>query len=176
MLSVNLSPYQLDPSFTHEVRNIFEETTYPPEWFEFEVTETLLVGKGGPSLQQLCDMRDKLGITFAMDDFGTGQSSLSQLKLLPISRLKIDRSFVSDLPYDHNDAAIVRAVTLMAHTLGLRVVAEGVETRAQHRFLCDNGCDELQGFLYAQPMSSTETATLLAEHHTTAARYQAGRT
>jgi EAL domain-containing protein (putative c-di-GMP-specific phosphodiesterase class I) len=99
-----------------------------------------------------------------MDDFGTGHSSLSQLKFLPIGKLKIDRSFVNDLPADTNDAAIARAIILMAHTLGLEVVAEGVESVEQHRFLCESGCDHLQGFLYGKPMPATEITQLLAEN------------
>jgi EAL domain-containing protein (putative c-di-GMP-specific phosphodiesterase class I) len=98
-----------------------------------------------------------------MDDFGTGHSSLSQLKFLPISKLKIDRSFVSELPDDGNDAEIVKAIIAMAHTLGLEVVAEGVETERQHRFLCENGCDQLQGFFYARPMPAEAITRRLEE-------------
>ena len=161
ILAVNLSPYQLRTDCTTRLKEIFRTTGFPAEFFEFEVTETLLVGDDGSSLQQLADMRNELGLRIAMDDFGTGHSSLSQLKLLPIGKLKIDRSFINDLPEDTNDAAIVRAIILMAHTLGLQVVAEGVETEAQQRFLCHSNCDHLQGFLHGRPMPADVIGDLL---------------
>jgi len=163
-LAVNLSPYQLRGECTDALMAILERTGFPADWFEFEVTETLLVEEGGLALQELTEMRARMGMAIAMDDFGTGHSSLSQLKFLPIGKLKIDRSFVSDLPTDTNDAAIARAIILMAHTLGLEVVAEGVETVEQHRFLCESGCDLLQGFLYGRPMPAEEITRLLAEN------------
>jgi diguanylate cyclase (GGDEF)-like protein/PAS domain S-box-containing protein len=163
-LAVNLSPYQLRGECTETLMSILERTGFDAEWFEFEVTESLLIEEGGFALQQLTEMRERLGMKIAMDDFGTGHSSLGQLKCLPIGKLKIDRSFISDLPGDANDAAIVKAVILMAHTLGLEVVAEGVETREQHRFLCQSGCDHLQGFLYGKPMPAEEISRLLADN------------
>jgi diguanylate cyclase (GGDEF)-like protein/PAS domain S-box-containing protein len=162
-LAVNLSPYQLRGECTETLMAIFERTGFPATSFEFEVTETLLVEEGGYALSQLTEMRRRLGMHVAMDDFGTGHSSLGQLKLLPIDKLKIDRSFVSELTEDANDAAIVKAIILMAHTLGLQVVAEGVETAEQHRFLCRNGCDHLQGFLYARPLPAEEITQLLTK-------------
>jgi len=161
ILAVNLSPYQLRTDCTTRLKDIFRTTGFPAEFFEFEVTETLLVGDDGSSLRQLADMRNELGLRIAMDDFGTGHSSLSQLKLLPIGKLKIDRSFINDLPEDTNDAAIVRAIILMAHTLGLQVVAEGVETEAQQHFLCHSNCDHLQGFLHGRPMPADAIGDLL---------------
>jgi len=163
-LAVNLSPYQLRGECTDALMTILERTGFPADWFEFEVTETLLVEEGGLALRELTEMRAVMGMSIAMDDFGTGHSSLSQLKFLPIGKLKIDRSFVNDLPADTNDAAIARAIILMAHTLGLEVVAEGVETVEQHRFLCESGCDHLQGFLYGKPMPAEEITQLLAEN------------
>ena len=161
ILAVNLSPYQLRTDCTTRLKEIFRDSGFPAEFFEFEVTETLLVGDDGSSLQQLADIRTELGLRIAMDDFGTGHSSLSQLKLLPIGKLKIDRSFINDLPDDQNDAAIVKAIILMAHTLGLEVVAEGVETEAQQHFLCKSQCDHLQGFLYGRPMPAEAISDLL---------------
>ncbi|HPQ26722.1 MAG TPA: EAL domain-containing protein, partial [Gammaproteobacteria bacterium] len=155
------SPYQLRTDCTTRLKEIFRDSGFPAEFFEFEVTETLLVGDDGSSLQQLADIRTELGLRIAMDDFGTGHSSLSQLKLLPIGKLKIDRSFINDLPDDQNDAAIVKAIILMAHTLGLEVVAEGVETEAQQHFLCKSQCDHLQGFLYGRPMPAEAISDLL---------------
>jgi diguanylate cyclase (GGDEF)-like protein/PAS domain S-box-containing protein len=162
-LAVNLSPYQLRGECAGELSKIFDRTGFAPRWFEFEVTETLLVEDGGHALKQLTEMREQLGMGVAMDDFGTGHSSLGQLKFLPIGKLKIDRSFVSDLPDDGNDAAIVKAIILMAHTLGLEVVGEGVETQQQHRFLCQNGCDHVQGFFYARPMPAEEITRRLQD-------------
>ncbi len=161
LLAVNLSPYQLRGDCAHQLGEIFGQTGYPARLFEFEVTETLLVQDGGTGMQQLAQMRQHLGMQIAMDDFGTGHSSLSQLKVLPIHKLKIDRSFVADIPDDPNDAAIVKAIILMAHTLGLEVVAEGVETTDQHHFLCDSGCDYLQGFLFGRPVPAEEFSRLL---------------
>lgn len=163
-LAVNLSPYQLRGQCTEALMMIFERTGFPADWFEFEVTESLLVEEGGYALQQLTEMRAHLGMNIAMDDFGTGHSSLSQLKFLPIGKLKIDRSFIGELPHNTNDAAIVKAIVLMAHTLGLQVVAEGVETLEQHRFLCQSGCDHLQGYLYGRPLPAEEISRLLREN------------
>ena len=115
----------------------------------------------GGAVQELIRLRD-LGINIAMDDFGTGHSSLAQLKHLPISKLKIDRSFVSDIPGDPSDAIIARTIVAMGNNLGLKVVAEGVETRAQEDFLKAENCDLLQGYLFDRPMPARELKMLLA--------------
>jgi EAL domain-containing protein (putative c-di-GMP-specific phosphodiesterase class I) len=112
-------------------------------------------------MNELKSMREQLGIGIAMDDFGTGHSSLSKLKQLPISKVKIDQSFVRGLPDDRDDVAIARAIILMAHTLSLTVVAEGVETEAQQSFLCESGCDHMQGYLFAKPIPADELTRLL---------------
>ncbi|MCB1772006.1 MAG: EAL domain-containing protein [Gammaproteobacteria bacterium] len=163
MLAVNLSPYQLGSACSSRLASIFEQVGFPREYFEFEVTESLFVEQGGMAMRQLRHLREQLGIGIAMDDFGTGHSSLSQLKQLPISKLKIDRSFVTDLPNDANDAAIVRAIILMAKTLGLTIVAEGVETEAQRAFLRECGCDHMQGYLFARPMPAAEITRLFSD-------------
>jgi len=127
---------------------------------ELEITETVLqtVEPSAAVLQQL----RALGVRIAIDDFGTGYSSLSMLKQLPIDTLKIDRLFVRNIPEDADSRAIVSAVIAMAHTLGLRVVAEGVETQAQLAFLRDEGCDEVQGYLLGRPVPAASVARLLA--------------
>ena len=110
------------------------------------------------SLERLKDM----GLELAIDDFGTGYSSLSYLKRFPIDRLKIDQSFVQDVTADTDDEAIIGAIIALTRKLGLRTIAEGVETREQLEFLRDQGCDEVQGFLLSRPLAPTDCATLLA--------------
>ena len=164
-LAVNLSPFQLRANCASQLLDLLQRTGLSAEYLEFEITESLLVEDGGYALQQLAKIRQQVGMNIAMDDFGTGHSSLSQLKLLPISKLKIDRSFVRDLPDDNHNAAIVKAIVLMAHTLGLQVVAEGVETTAQRRLLCETGCDLLQGFLLGEPVPAEEITRRLESGH-----------
>ncbi|HET7158183.1 MAG TPA: EAL domain-containing protein, partial [Burkholderiales bacterium] len=103
----------------------------------------------------------EMGIRISIDDFGTGYSSLSYLKRFPIDSLKIDRSFVVDVPNDPSNTAITRAILAMAHSLGLKVVGEGVETSEQHRFLRENGCDEMQGYYFSPPVALAEATALL---------------
>jgi diguanylate cyclase (GGDEF)-like protein/PAS domain S-box-containing protein len=160
-LAVNLSPFQLTAGCASRLLAILQRTGLRPECLEFEITESLLVEDGGYALQQLAEIREQVGMKIAMDDFGTGHSSLSQLKRLPISKLKIDRSFIRDLPDDSHSSAIVKAIVLMAHALGLQVVAEGVETAAQRRWLCDAGCDLLQGYLLGKPVPAQEITRCL---------------
>jgi diguanylate cyclase (GGDEF)-like protein/PAS domain S-box-containing protein len=150
-LSINVSPRQFrDEHFVTRVREILVSSGAPACQLIFEVTEGLAIEELGPTAERMAELAG-LGIRFSIDDFGTGYSSLAYLKNLPIYEIKIDRSFVRDLPADHDDLAIVKAILAVAHQLGLRVVAEGVETAEQAEFLTANGCRCLQGFLYARP-------------------------
>jgi EAL domain-containing protein (putative c-di-GMP-specific phosphodiesterase class I) len=120
--------------------------------FIVEITENLLLNAHAEVTETLLRFREA-GIQIAIDDFGTGYSSLSYLKQFPIDFLKIDRSFVRDLESDSNDMALSKAIIVMAHELGLKVIAEGVETAGQRNLLAAAGCDYAQGYLYARPMS-----------------------
>jgi diguanylate cyclase len=132
----------------------------PASCLELEVTESILMTD--PELSVATARRlNAIGVRLAIDDFGTGYSSLSYLKRLPISALKIDQSFVRDLATDPDDAAIITAIIAMAHTLKLKVVAEGVETEAQRAFLEAHGCDEYQGYLASRPVEAAEFAKQL---------------
>ena len=151
-MAVNLSARQCrEDNFFDKVRCILAETGLPPESLELEVTESLLLQKFGGSGSAVFEQIDALGVRFAVDDFGTGYSNLSYLKRLPIDVLKIDRAFVRDIVVDPYDAAIARAIITMADSLGIEVVAEGVETKEQQEFLREHGCDTMQGYYYSRP-------------------------
>lgn len=153
-LSINISNVQFgDKELVHNIRAIIEDTECDPCLLEFEITESCLMSSLSDSARRLQILRD-LGAGVVVDDFGTGYSSLSYLKQLPISKLKIDRSFVQDVPADENDAAIVRAIIAMSEGLGLEVIAEGVETDEQLEFFRQEGCRQVQGYLFARPMDA----------------------
>lgn len=161
--SVNLSPVQLVlESLEKDLKEILHNTQLSPEYLELEVTETALMQSPescARTLQQIM----AIGIHIAIDDFGTGYSSLSHLKTLPINKLKIDRSFVMDIPHDTNDMSITRAIISLARNMNLDVIAEGVETADQLKFLKENGCDNMQGFYFSQPLTAIQFAALLKE-------------
>jgi len=151
-LSVNVSPKQFrQPDFVEKVKNILRETGADPTRLIFEVTEGLLIDNLQETIGRILEF-NTLGIRFSIDDFGTGYSSFSYLKKLPLYELKIDKSFVQDTPDDLHGTAIVRSILSIAAHLGLKVVAEGVETRQQADFLIANGCGSMQGFLFSYPM------------------------
>jgi diguanylate cyclase (GGDEF)-like protein len=151
-VAVNVSGHQFNqPGFIDMVDRVLEETGLDPELLELELTESSLMAGAQESIMTLIDLKVR-GMHLAIDDFGTGYSSLSYLKHFPIDRLKIDRSFVRDIVRDLDDRAIVEAIIAMAHSLGLRVLAEGVEHEDELELLRERGCDEVQGFYFAQPL------------------------
>ncbi len=152
VVSVNVSARQLAGGvLLAQIADALELSGLPPERLEIELTESLLVEVDTDTLLTLSAIRDA-GVGLALDDFGTGYASLSMLKRLPLTVMKLDRSLVRDLPAEREDATIVRAVIETGHALGLTVVAEGIETEAQRAFLSASGCDEGQGFLFAAPV------------------------
>ncbi|BFM20880.1 EAL domain-containing protein [Gilvimarinus japonicus] len=160
-VSVNLSARQLnDPSFLTNLDRVLEVTSLPPESLVLEVTESTLMEDSENVIPRLEKLRLK-GCSLAIDDFGTGYSSLSYLKRLPINSLKVDRSFVKDLPDDEEDRAITSLIVAMANSLHYKVVVEGVETDQQHRFLSDCGCHFGQGFLYSRPLPADHLMAML---------------
>ncbi len=164
-LSVNLSPRQLrDSRLPEVVARIIEETGIDPDLLELEITESSVMEQPERAIEILHALK-RLGIHIAIDDFGTGYSSLSYLKLFPIDRLKIDRSFVSDIENDPNDAAIVTAAVSLAHNLGLSVVAEGVESAVQTETLRALGCDELQGYHFSRPLDADAFEAYVRQMH-----------
>jgi diguanylate cyclase (GGDEF)-like protein len=153
-IAVNVSALQFkQPHFVDRVASVLAVSGLPPRLLELELTESILVHDADEALLRLHALA-RLGVRMSIDDFGTGYSSLSYLKRFPIGKLKIDRSFIQGLPADESDAGIVRAILQMARALGMRCVAEGVETEAQRQFLQDEGCDEFQGWLFAPALDS----------------------
>jgi len=161
VLTLNLAVKQLqEKDFIAMLSALLEETECKAEWLELEVTEGQIMKHPENAISILKQIRD-IGIRLAIDDFGTGYSSLSYLKRFPIDKLKIDQSFVRDLPDDEEDIAITKAVIALAKSLNLRIIAEGVETEEQKDFLVNNGCLNIQGYLYSKPMPVDEMEVYL---------------
>jgi EAL domain-containing protein (putative c-di-GMP-specific phosphodiesterase class I) len=162
-VAVNVSGLQLHhPEFMSKLERLLAQSTLAIEWLELELTESTLmrdVEQTIALLQQLHGM----GFSLSIDDFGTGYSSFSYLARFPIQALKIDQSFVRELPHKRSSAAIVNAIAGMAKNLGLKTVAEGVETREQAQFLTAIGCDYLQGYLFSKPVPADLFAALLQQ-------------
>ncbi|MEW8628042.1 MAG: EAL domain-containing protein [Candidatus Thiodiazotropha sp.] len=160
-VAVNMAGQQIHfEDITEHVHSVLEKTGFDPQYLELEITENFFLGSGDRIGKILRDL-DAMGITISIDDFGTGYSSLGYLQRLPINKLKIDQGFVKEIHENENDKAIVRAVIAMGHSLGLRIIAEGVETYAQKSFLEAEGCDEYQGYLFSKPVPADKFVELL---------------
>jgi len=163
-VAVNLSPRQLsDPNLVSDVRAVLADTGMRPDLLELEVTESSVMHSIDRAIEVLSALK-AMGVRLAIDDFGTGYSSLAQLKRFPIDTLKVDRSFIRDIPGDAEDRAIAEAIIAMGRTLSLTVVAEGVETIEQQNFLRERSCDQMQGYYFSRPVSAGEFADLLRGH------------
>jgi len=160
-VSVNLSSRQFrSESLINTVRLALAETGLDPSYLEMELTESLLVDNTENAISLMHALKG-LGIALSIDDFGTGYSSLSYLKRFPIDCLKIDRSFVTDLAKNTKDAAIVEAISALAHSLGIGLVAEGVEDANQARLLQGYGCTEMQGYFYSRPIDADHLVEMI---------------
>jgi EAL domain-containing protein (putative c-di-GMP-specific phosphodiesterase class I) len=160
-ICVNVSALQIQrPNFAIEVSQVIQEAGLPPKQLVVELTESVLMQNpehGSYVMEQL----QQMGVGIAMDDFGTGHSSLTHVSVLPISMIKIDRSFVQNCAKRKTDASILAAIVTMGRAMGLKVLAEGVETEEQARVLSDQGCDEVQGYLYSRPVPAERVIGLL---------------
>lgn len=165
-VAVNISPAQLrQAGFVESVSRILAETGLDPDCLELEITESMVMSRTESTIAQLDGLR-ALGVLLSIDDFGTGYSNLSYLTAFPLDRLKIDRSFIRDLPSDPNASSIVGAIMAMGRSLGLLIMAEGVETAEQADFLRGIGCEGAQGFLYGAPTDAAAFETLLRDDAT----------
>jgi EAL domain-containing protein (putative c-di-GMP-specific phosphodiesterase class I) len=149
---VNLAGPQIaHDNLLQEVDDALADSGLPAELLDLEITESFIIRQPELSISKLTQLRER-GVSLSMDDFGTGYSSLSYLKRLPIDTLKIDQSFVRDIGKDRDDESIVKAIIVMCRSLGIGVLAEGVETREQLDFLLNHGCSQIQGYYYSRPL------------------------
>lgn len=163
VISVNVSARQLKQEhFAERVKDILAAAEFPPHQLEIELTESTLMENPQISIPVITELRE-YGVQISIDDFGTGYSSLNYLKHLPIDTLKIDLSFIRDIGQDKNNDAIIKTIISLGNNLGLRVIAEGVETEEQANFLQQNNCMVMQGFLFGRPMNFKETCRLITE-------------
>lgn len=164
-LAVNVSAHQFrQHDFVGDVLQVVRESGAHPARLKLELTETALINDIDDAVSKIAALKEH-GIRFSLDDFGTGFSSLSYLRFLPLEQLKIDRSFISRLPGNASDAAVVQAIIAMGHKLGLSIVAEGVENQQQLAFLAAQGCDAYQGFLFSKPLAIGEFTDWLQARH-----------
>jgi diguanylate cyclase (GGDEF)-like protein len=161
-VAVNMSARQFSrKNITGLISDILQETGLSPEYLVIEITESVIMQDVQATISKLTQLH-KMGISLSIDDFGTGYSSLSYLKLFPIDSLKIARAFVFNITSDSTDAAIAASVILLAHSMNLKVVAEGVETEEQLEVLRGQGCDYVQGFLFSRPLAAEEIVSMFA--------------
>ena len=151
-VAVNVSAHQFrQPDFVDQVLEILKKSGANPQRLKLELTESLFVSSVEEIIEKMFTLKGK-GVTFSLDDFGTGYSSLSYLKRMPLDQLKIDQSFVRDILIDPNDASIAKTIIALAQSLGLGVIAEGVESAAQRDFLANAGCHVYQGYFFSRPL------------------------
>jgi EAL domain-containing protein (putative c-di-GMP-specific phosphodiesterase class I) len=161
VLAVNVSAKQFhQQDFVEQVQTAIERHNINPTLLKLELTESMLLHDIDSIILKMGVLRD-IGVRFSLDDFGTGYSSLQYLKKLPLTQLKIDQSFVRDITLDASDRAIVRTIIVMAESLGINVIAEGVETIEQRQYLFDNGCFYYQGYLFSKPLPIDSFEALL---------------
>jgi EAL domain-containing protein (putative c-di-GMP-specific phosphodiesterase class I) len=157
-VAINVSAVQFrQKGFPELIRQVLRETGVDPQYLELELTESLLLSNADVMFEVLKDLKD-MGLKLVIDDFGTGYSSLSYLRQLPVTKLKIDRSFIRDVAVNSDDAAITTAIINMSKGLNLKVIAEGVEDEAQLSFLRKHQCDEFQGYYFSRPVSASRAA------------------
>jgi diguanylate cyclase (GGDEF)-like protein len=168
-VAVNLSARQfVQANLVSEVARVLDASGLAPASLELEITESMVMDNPERAIQTLRQLKS-MGIALAIDDFGTGYSSLGYLKRFPIDNIKIDRSFIKDIPHSNDDATITRTIIDMTHNLRLKVVAEGVETAAQLDFLREHGCDEMQGYYFSRPLAEDAFLTLVQAQENRAA-------
>jgi diguanylate cyclase (GGDEF)-like protein len=164
-VSLNLSGLQFrQESLIQTIADVLKDSELEPPYLELEITESVIMKHAETTTTMLQKLKN-MGVRISMDDFGTGYSSFGYLKRFPIDFIKIDRSFIRDVTHNSEDAAIVKAIIAMAHTLKLRVIAEGVETKEQMEFLKQHGCDEMQGYFLSAPLPAEELLKFLFENH-----------
>jgi EAL domain-containing protein (putative c-di-GMP-specific phosphodiesterase class I) len=177
VLAVNVSARQFrQPDFVAEVLGVLAQTGARADRLKLELTESVVVENVGDIIEKMVALKAH-GVRFSMDDFGTGYSSLSYLRRLPLDQLKIDQSFVNDVLADPNDAVIAKTIIALGQSLGLNVIAEGVETADQRDFLAQAGCLHYQGYLYSKPLQAQDFETFVnrvgIQHSSDANRRQA---
>lgn len=160
-MAVNLSMWNLDtPELPEQIAGLLKSTEVPSGQLEFEITESAIMDDPQRAMRTLKAIRD-LGVHFAIDDFGTGYSSMAHLKKMPVSSIKIDKSFTQNMESDNDSAVIVRTIIDLGHNLGLKVVAEGVESLAAKEMLVEFRCDEAQGYYFSRPVSAADVSRLI---------------
>lgn len=163
-MAVNLSLRQLlDDNLIEDIKAALRDSGMTPHLLELEITESMVTHNPARMVAILTEIKN-MGVRLAIDDFGTGYSSLAQIKHFPIDTLKVDRSFIRNVPEDSEDQAIIEAIISMGKTLSLTVVAEGVETQEQMNYLKEHSCNEMQGYYFSKPVAAEKFADLSKAH------------